>query len=203
MTQIRRSGIREWCFEADDGISSKEYDIEAKLDGLDIYGHTIPWDEIDQARKSLTPEVSAFDKWRNENHLQYSSDALHMSEYHMASVVRDAAKVLCLDAPTPIPQMSDERKAQLDKQWGSVITAQPAASIDETLKCGAFDRITHSDGRVEELTEAQYHASMAAAKKAIEGKPYGLKHSIAETQDLTNNIIALEFHKNKPTQTPK
>lgn len=33
-----------------------------------------------------------FDQWWGNNEKQYSADACHMSEYHMASVVWEAAK---------------------------------------------------------------------------------------------------------------
>ncbi len=33
-----------------------------------------------------------FDEWWDENEKQFTSDSLHMSEYHMASVVWEAAQ---------------------------------------------------------------------------------------------------------------
>lgn len=39
-----------------------------------------------------TEEVTPFNKWWNENHERYSSDALHMSEYHMAHEIWNASR---------------------------------------------------------------------------------------------------------------
>jgi hypothetical protein len=38
------------------------------------------------------PKVMSFDQWWNENESTYSASALHMSEYHMARLVWDAAQ---------------------------------------------------------------------------------------------------------------
>lgn len=40
-------------------------------------------------------KIQTFDEWWNAHGAQYSADACHMSEYHMAHVVWEAAQACC------------------------------------------------------------------------------------------------------------
>lgn len=52
-----------------------------------------------------------FDEWWDENQAQYSNDSLHMSEYHMASVVWAAAVAAEREACAVIADGRDTRES--------------------------------------------------------------------------------------------
>lgn len=56
----------------------------------------------EKARQIVNKITEGFDTWWNENKEQYTSDSLHMSEYHMAFTVWQAAAAKTLEEILPV-----------------------------------------------------------------------------------------------------
>ena len=94
----------EWEIEVDMVVIDQNISvfINATAEGLKVDDLIIPWAEIDEARALVTEadpfrpqkykQDVDFDKWWEKYEKWYTSDALYMSEYHMANSVWRAAR---------------------------------------------------------------------------------------------------------------
>ncbi len=67
-----------------------------------VQADPLPVVAVEKWPKRDLPADSLFDVWWKENEARYMADAMHMSLYHMAATVWDAARMNYASDPAPV-----------------------------------------------------------------------------------------------------
>lgn len=88
-----------------------------------------------------------FDEWGDANEKEYSSDSLHMSEYHMARVVWEAASEAETEARGLLRWALEQLESSEDADTGRTLehVYDPGGMVGEE-DCARFTRAVHLSG---------------------------------------------------------